>query len=399
MVLLVLVLVLPLTFYLNKQEKRRLYDEKIKSAKVLVHYLAMNAAMPLLGEDPLGMNVLVKETGHLEGFIYAMILDHNGNVKAHTDSTRIGTPARELDGNARLVDVSAMTSVPPPDARVLNLAMPIKMMDQIVGTVHVGLSPQIIRGEIEKGSQPLLREALTSILVGLGIFIGLFILLRKRLSRPFFKMLGCYEYETRNNRETESGTADQTAVGINRNQVTVLLASIKGFRGYANNRELSEVLKDMEEYLRIINQSVLDQGGHVDNFMGDAVIGVFESSPFHNDHSVRAVRSAVAMQSLLRKAGGNGNPLLSRVGIGISSGVVLTGQLGAQGKRENMVMGESFKWAYTLNVMAGPGEIIVSKDVYQSIAEMVLAEPLPPREMIQRTESWESFRLHGIVEK
>ena len=74
------------------------------------------------------------------------------------------------------------------------------------------------------------------------------------------------------------------------------------------------------------------------------------------------------MQGILRKAGGNGNPLLSKVGIGISSGVVLTGHLGSQGRREHKVIGESFKWAYTLNVMAGPGEIVVSRDVYQSIA-------------------------------
>ena len=399
-VLLVLVLVLPLTSYLAKQERSRLYDEKIKSAKVLIEYLALNAAIPLLGEDPLGLNVLVKEARHLDGFVYAMILDPNGKIKAHTDSTRIGTPAKELEGSPRPVDLTAMPLVPtpPPGVRVLNLAMPVKMLDQIIGTAYVGLSPEIIRREIEKGAPPIFRRVLAYTLVGLGIFVGLFLLLRKRLSEPVFKILGCWEWQARDSRDADPGQAGLTAPGVNRNQVAVLFAGIKGFRAYANTRELSEVLNDLNGYLQIINKSILEHGGYVDNFVGDAVIGVFESSPLKRDHTARAVRSAMEMQGILRKAGGNGNPLLSKVGIGISSGVVLTGRLGSQGKGEHKVIGESFKWAYTLNVMAGPGEIVVSRDVYQSIAGMVSAEPLPPREMIQRTESWESFRLHRIVE-
>jgi len=272
------------------------------------------------------------------------------------------------------------------------------MMDQVVGAAYLGISPPTIRREVERGAPPVFPKVLAFTLLGLGGFVGMFVLLRKRLSEPFFRILRCYECGARDSQEADFGPAGQTPSEINRNQVAVLFAGIKGFRAYANTRDLPEVLQDLDGYLQIVNKSILDHGGYVDNFVGDAVIGVFESSPLKKDHTARAVRSAVEMQDVLRKAGENGNPLLSRVGIGISSGVVLTGRLESQGGRKHKVMGESFKWAYTLNVMAGPGEIVVSRDVYQSIAEMVSAEPLPPREMIQRTESWESFRLHRIVE-
>ena len=78
-VLLVLVSVLPLTNYLANGEKRRLYDEKIKSAKIVLEYLAVNAAIPLLGEDPLGLNVLVKETRHVDGFVVCHDFGRQGN--------------------------------------------------------------------------------------------------------------------------------------------------------------------------------------------------------------------------------------------------------------------------------------------------------------------------------
>ncbi len=49
--------------------------------------------------------------------------------------------------------------------------------------------------------------------------------------------------------------------------------------------------------------------------------------------------------------------------------------------------------------MAGPGEIIMSKDVYESVEQNVSVEPMAPREMAQRTEPWENFRLIKMIEK
>jgi class 3 adenylate cyclase len=81
------------------------------------------------------------------------------------------------------------------------------------------------------------------------------------------------------------------------------------------------------------------------------------------------------------------------------SGVVLSGHIGPDVKRTLTFIGESFKVAYSLNVMAGTGEIIMSKDVYQSVEQNVSVEPLAPREMAQRTEPWENFRLIKMIEK
>jgi adenylate cyclase len=185
---------------------------------------------------------------------------------------------------------------------------------------------------------------------------------------------------------------------IVRDHVTVLFAGIKGFRRYAERKELKEVLRDLNGYLAVVTETIVDHGGYIDKFVGDAVIGVFGHNPLQPDHTLRATRSAVAIQRALKNASTDGNQLLSKVGIGISSGVVLSGHIGSDEKKELSYIGESFKAAYTLNVMAGPGEIVISKEVYQSLAGLVSAEPLPPREMIQRTGPWESFRLHGIGE-
>jgi class 3 adenylate cyclase len=128
------------------------------------------------------------------------------------------------------------------------------------------------------------------------------------------------------------------------------------------------------------------------------VIGVFAGSPLNPDHSERAVRCAVALQKSLHRAGEDGNPIMRKIGIGISSGVVISAHMGPRSREECAFLGESFKLAYSLNVMAGPGEILISKDVYRKIQGRVSVRPVPPREIMERTEPWEIFRFQSFTE-
>ena len=178
-----------------------------------------------------------------------------------------------------------------------------------------------------------------------------------------------------------------------RNQVSVLFVGIKGFKSYAENRDPDSLMEDLSEYLSIATSSVLEFGGFVDKLVGDGVISIFTNSPAAADHAERAVRAALAMQMRFKQKGAAGNQLLPRAGIGISSGVVLSGCVGSGENREIAFLGETFRTAYSLTVMAGPGEIVLSKEAYALLKNMVSVEPLPPREMLQRTQSWESFRL------
>jgi class 3 adenylate cyclase len=178
-----------------------------------------------------------------------------------------------------------------------------------------------------------------------------------------------------------------------RNQVSVLFVGIKGFKTYAENREPEALMEDLNEYLSIATSSVEEFGGFVDKLVGDGVISVFANSAVAADHAERAVGAALAMQRTFKEKGTTGNQLLLRAGIGISSGVVLSGCVGSGETKEIAYLGESFRTAYSLTVMAGPGEIILSKEAYRLLENTISVEPLPPREVLQRTQSWENFRL------
>ena len=109
--------------------------------------------------------------------------------------------------------------------------------------------------------------------------------------------------------------------------------------------------------------------------------------------------SRVALQAALADQSQNGNDIMSKIAIGISSGVALSGSVEAPPDKVHTYIGESFKTAYSLNVLAGPGEIIMSKDVFQAVEDLVTVEPVPPREMMDKTEAWENFRLKGLLPK
>jgi class 3 adenylate cyclase len=99
----------------------------------------------------------------------------------------------------------------------------------------------------------------------------------------------------------------------------------------------------------------------------------------------------------LHGEGKHDNQLLRRVGIGISSGVVISGQIGPDLKKAHGAIGESFKAAYSLHLMAHPGGIVISKEVYRGVEHLVSVEPLPPRRKVERFGSWENFRLLDMI--
>ena len=155
----------------------------------------------------------------------------------------------------------------------------------------------------------------------------------------------------------------------------------------------------MNEYLGIATELILEFGGYVDKFIGDAVLGVFGVPIFHADHAERALKAAVAMQKkLLQKAAGNGNPLLSRIGIGINAGVVVSGNLGSQVKMEYTVIGDSVNVASRLNSLAGSGEIIISKSIYEATKNIISVKPLPLQKLKGRSEPVEVFQVLEIKE-
>ena len=120
---------------------------------------------------------------------------------------------------------------------------------------------------------------------------------------------------------------------------------------------------------------------------------VITVSVFREDHTRRAVRAAWEMQSVLREHDKGDNQILAKVRIGMSSGVVLSGNIGSVSRVEYSSIGESIKEAFWLNGLAEEREIVISKGIYQIIKDIAYAEPLTPQKLIGHEGVLESYRL------
>jgi len=166
------------------------------------------------------------------------------------------------------------------------------------------------------------------------------------------------------------------------------------------HRDLTQLLKNesFNEYFRIVTRHILEHGGYIDKFVGDAVLGVFCIPIFEEDHAERAVRAAMGMQQELSSRDDSRNPLLTRIGIGINSGTLVAGNLGSDTKIEYTVIGDTVNIASRITAIAGPGKVLISKNTLELVADLVTTETLSSQKVKGKSEPVEVYQVLGINE-
>ena len=433
--------ILILSLVILARQREQLYLQTVQTGKVSLNYFANNANIPLLNDDVLRLNQLIKEAASVEGLLYAIIIDRQQIVKAHTDLNMVGKTLQPFDNVNEVKrdgNISYFKYTLPSGSHILNVSRPITFKDKELGRVHVGISLDFINNLIRKESISILIMSL--LIVVLGILIA--ILLGINFSRPISKLVlatkeigkGNYQYRIDMIRKDEFGDLatsfnymaeelwkklliqesfgryvspevldmilshpEQSWLKGRRAEATILFTDIRGFTAYSETTKPEEVVETLNEYFAIATKYILEYGGYVDKFIGDAVLGVFGVPIPRADHAERAVKAAIAMQKELQQQAGK-NPLLSRIGIGINSGVVVSGNLGSQVKMEYTVIGDSVNVASRLKQIAGPGEIIISKSIYELMKHMISVKDLPPQKVKGKSELVETFQVLNLNE-
>lgn len=134
-------------------------------------------------------------------------------------------------------------------------------------------------------------------------------------------------------------------LGGERREVTVLFSDIRGFTSFSEKHTPEEVVAILNEYLGAMTQVVFRWEGVLDKFIGDAVV-VFWGAPVQQEnHAELAVKCAMHMiktlEELQKKWKAEGKDPLD-IGIGINTGEVIVGNIGAEGmKMDYTVIGDA----------------------------------------------------------
>ncbi|MBI1912324.1 MAG: adenylate/guanylate cyclase domain-containing protein [Deltaproteobacteria bacterium] len=129
---------------------------------------------------------------------------------------------------------------------------------------------------------------------------------------------------------------EMAKLGGSRREITVLFSDIRGFTTFSEKHQPEEVVAILNEYLKAMTDIVFRWDGTLDKFVGDAVMVFWNAPTEQKDHAERAVRCALDMISGLKrlqeKWAKEGKEALS-IGIGINTGEVVVGNMGAEGKK------------------------------------------------------------------
>jgi len=164
-------------------------------------------------------------------------------------------------------------------------------------------------------------------------------------------------------------------LGGERREVTVLFTDIRGFTSLSERLPPERVVEILNEYFKEMVEVIFKWEGTLDKFIGDAIM-VFWGAPLpQEDHAKRAVACAVDMILRLRRLNEKWEkeekpPL--RIGVGINSGEVLVGNIGAEGKKmDYTVIGDHVNLASRLEGLNKEynSEIIISEYTLGKIKE------------------------------
>jgi len=142
---------------------------------------------------------------------------------------------------------------------------------------------------------------------------------------------------------------------------------------------------------------ILEQGGMVDKFVGDAMMALWGAPNRQPDHALRASRAALAMQSAMRDVVAR-NPDFPCFRIGLNSGPALVGNIGSDQIRNFTAIGDTVNLAARLQETAQPGEVVIGPGTYEAIRDRAVLRRLGPVQVRGREDSVEAFVLEALSE-
>ncbi|HEY7461199.1 MAG TPA: adenylate/guanylate cyclase domain-containing protein, partial [Gemmatimonadota bacterium] len=180
-----------------------------------------------------------------------------------------------------------------------------------------------------------------------------------------------------------------------RREVAVLFADICGSTTISEQLDPEEIGFRVNRLLQELGGAVQHYGGHVDKFIGDAVMALFGAPVAHEDDPDRAVLAALDMLKVVRRhAEGMEAPL--RLRIGINLGEVVAGTVGSGQGVQYTVMGDAVNVASRLEHEAVPNTVLVSESLARRLSGRFAVEPLGAVELRGRSEPIRTCRVTGF---
>jgi len=157
---------------------------------------------------------------------------------------------------------------------------------------------------------------------------------------------------------------------------TVMFIDVCGFTSITEQIPANTVVNLLNGLFDKIVGGIIAQNGHVDKFMGDAVMAVFRGE-FHLD---RAIDAALAIREEIKNTEeiiAGDKTFKPEISIGINSGEMVSGNIGSASLKrlDYTVIGDSVNLAQRLQSVAKAGQILITQEIYHLAKESFMCKP------------------------
>jgi class 3 adenylate cyclase len=177
-------------------------------------------------------------------------------------------------------------------------------------------------------------------------------------------------------------------------EVTVLFADLHGFTTFSERTPAPQVVAMLNSAFGAAVPAIFAEGGTVVQFMGDALMAVFNAPIRQADHALRACRAGLALQRLMAEIDGAATKPQFRVGI--NSGPALVGNVGSAEIHNFLAIGDTTNVAARLQSFAPPGSVVLGRQTYDLVRDSVEARSLGTPDLKGKSVPTEVYELIGL---
>jgi adenylate cyclase len=212
-----------------------------------------------------------------------------------------------------------------------------------------------------------------------------------------------YRYMSQELAEKLMSTPDSAKLGGDRKEVSVLFSDIRSYTTLTESMEAEDVVSMLNEYFESMVEAIFANKGTLDKYIGDAIMAVFGSPLPLIDHAWCAVQSSVDMRHRLaafnaKRSAANLQTL--KIGIGINSDSVISGNIGSSKRMEFTAIGDGINLGSRLESVSKQYgcDIIISNNTYNVCKERIWCRELDKIRVKGKNEPVAIFELVDLKE-
>jgi adenylate cyclase len=307
------------------------------------------------------------------------------------DTIRRGFPLRDAPGWIGIAALLALAGVPGLLSMRLSSSRAFLACLGLAGVVAAAAQAAFFAGLVVPVVVPLASLAFATVAT-LAVAAVLEAFERQRVRDAFARFVPASVVDV-----VLDKTQGELRLGGASRECTVLFSDLRGFTSYSESRAPDRVIEVLNAYLTEMSDAILDHCGTLVSYMGDGIMAVFGApleQPDHRDRAVAAARTMLAKLEAFNERMRDEVDDGFRMGIGINTGLVMSGNVGSARRLEYTAIGDTVNTASRIEGMTKgtPYQVLLAESTYTGLREhpddLVFFDELPIRGRQSRVRLW-----------